>query len=452
LKILLLHNHYRYRGGEDIAVEQDFALLREHGHDVRLLLEHNESISGVAGAVSAACSAVYSVRSRRRVADELRAFRPDVVHVHNFFPLLSPSVYLACSKASVPVLQTLHNYRLICPGTNLFRDGRPCEDCVGRSVPWPGVLHGCYRGSRAGTAAVAAMVGIHNALNTWSHAVDAYIALTEFARRKLIAGGLPAEKFHVKPNFVTPDPGAGPGDAGYALFVGRLSEGKGIDVLLEAWKLLETKIPLVIVGEGPMASKVALAARTIDADYRGLLSRPEVTECMRRASLLVFPSVWYEAFPLVIAEALACGLPVLVSDAGSAADLIDNGRTGLHFHSGDPKDLAAKVEFLWREQRLLGRMRKDARAEYERHYNSERNYARLMQIYGQVLDQKKEAGGAKERWAPVALENKACEEVRSNRGNCGGLVELGPGHDCDLLATTQSASQRRVPGTRGEEK
>jgi glycosyltransferase involved in cell wall biosynthesis len=402
LRILLLHNSYHFRGGEDIAVEQEFALLQEHGHDVRLLLEHNDSISGVAGAVSAACSAVYSVRSRRRVAEELRAFRPDVVHVHNFFPLLSPSVYLACRDAGVPVLQTLHNYRLICPGANLFRDGRPCEDCVGRSVPWPGVLHGCYRGSRAGTAAVAAMVGIHNALNTWSHGVDAYIALTEFARRKLIAGGLPAEKFHVKPNFVGSDPGAGPGDGGYALFVGRLSEGKGIEVLLEAWKALETKIPLVIVGEGPMASKVATTARAIGADYRGPLSRPEVAECMRRAKMLVFPSVWYEAFPLVIAEALACGLPVLASDAGTAAELIDNGRTGLHFRSGDPKDLAAKVESLWRDQVLLARMRKEARAEYETQYNSERNYARLMQIYDLVLAQNKEAGGAKERWAPVA--------------------------------------------------
>jgi glycosyltransferase involved in cell wall biosynthesis len=404
MKILLLHNSYHFRGGEDVTVEQEFALLREHGHDVRLLLEHNDSISGIAGAVSAACSAVYSARSRRRVAEELRAFRPDVVHVHNFFPLLSPSVYLACREAGVPVLQTLQNYRLICPGALLFRDGRPCEDCVGRSVPWPGVLHGCYRGSRAGTAAVAAMVGIHSALNTWSQTVDAYIAVSDFVRRKLIEGGLPAEKFHVKPNFVTPDPGAGPGDGGYALYVGRLSEGKGIEVLLEAWKLLETKIPLVIVGEGPMASKVASSARTIGADYRGPLSRHEVAEWMARASLLVFPSVWYEAFPLVIAEALACGLPVLTSDAGSAAELIDNGRTGLHFRSGDAKDLAAKTETLWRDQQVLGRMRKEARAEYEAHYNSERNYARLMQIYGLVLAQKKETGGAKECWAPVASQ------------------------------------------------
>ena len=404
MRILLLHNSYHFRGGEDIAVEQEHALLREHGHDVRLLLEHNDSFSGIAGAVSAACSAVYSARSRRRVADELRSFRPEVVHVHNFFPLLSPSVYLACREAGVPVLQTLHNYRLICPGANLFRDGRPCEDCVGRSVPWPGVLHGCYRGSRAGTAAVAAMVGIHNALNTWSNAVDAYIALTEFARHKLIKGGLPAERLHVKPNFVASDPGVGSGDGGYVLCVGRLSEGKGIDVLLEAWKLLETKIPLVIVGEGPLASKVASTARTIGADYRGPLSRHDVAECMGRASLLVFPSVWYEAFPLVIAEALACGLPVLASDAGSAADLIDHGRTGLHFRSDDPKDLAAKVKTLWRDQELLGRMRKEARAEYDTHYNSQRNYARLMQIYGLVLAQKKEAGGAQKRWAPVASQ------------------------------------------------
>jgi len=399
MKILLLHNSYHFRGGEDIAVEQELALLREHGHDVRLLLEHNDSISGTAGAVSAACSAVYSARSRRRVAEELRAFRPDVVHVHNFFPLLSPSVYLACREAGVPVLQTLHNYRLICPGALLFRDGRPCEDCVGRSVPWPGVLHGCYRSSRTGTAAVAAMVGIHAALNTWSHAVDAYIALTEFARRKLIAGGLPAERFHVKPNFVDSDPGIGSGDGGYALYVGRLSEEKGIDVLLEAWKLLETKIPLVIVGEGPMASKVASRARTIGADYRGPLSRHEVAECMRRASLLVFPSVWYEACPLVIAEAFACGVPVVCSRIGSLEEIVQHERTGLHFRSGDPKDLAAKVETLWRDQRQLGRMRKEARAEYEAHYNSERNYARLMQIYGLVLAQKKEAGGTQERWA-----------------------------------------------------
>jgi glycosyltransferase involved in cell wall biosynthesis len=236
------------------------------------------------------------------------------------------------------------------------------------------------------------MVGIHNALNTWSHAVDAYIALTEFARRKLIQGGLPAEKLHVKPNFVTPDPGVGPGDRGYALYAGRLSEEKGIEVLLEAWKLLGNQIPLVIVGEGPLASKVAARAPAIGADYRGPLSRHEVAGCMRHASLLVVPSVCYETFSLVTAEALACGLPVLASDAGSAAELIDNGRTGLHFRSGDLGDLAAKMKFLWRDQELLGRMRREARAEYEAKYTADRNYEMLMNIYLLTPRQK---GGAK---------------------------------------------------------
>jgi glycosyltransferase involved in cell wall biosynthesis len=239
------------------------------------------------------------------------------------------------------------------------------------------------------------MVGIHAALSTWSHAVDAYIALTEFARRKLIEGGLPEEKFHVKPNFVASDPEFGLGDGGYVLYVGRLSEGKGIDILLEAWKLLVSKVPLVIVGDGPMASKVASTAQTIGADYRGPLSRTEVAECMRRASLLVVPSIWYEAFPLVIAEAMACGLPVLTGDVGSAAELIENGRTGLHFRSGDAKDLSTKVEFLWRDQELLRRMHKDARTEYEAKYTAEQNYELLMNIYLASLRQKADAKVAK---------------------------------------------------------
>src|SRR5690606_36035315 len=235
LTVLMVHNRYLQRGGEDVAFETDCRLLREAGDTVDVYEEDNRRVEALGKARSAA-RAVWSVETYRRIRDRLRRTRYDCVHVHNFFPLVSPAVYHAARAEGVAVIQTLHNFRLVCPKATLFRDGRVCEDCVGRRVPWPAILHSCYRGSRGATLAVSAMIVAHRMLRTWRSAVHAYIALTEFGRAKFVEAGLPADRIVVRPNCVHPDPGVGGHEGGFVLYVGRLSEEKGIRVLLDAWK------------------------------------------------------------------------------------------------------------------------------------------------------------------------------------------------------------------------
>ena len=318
-------------------------------------------------------------------SDAIARFRPDVVHVHNFFPLFSPAVYYACRTAGVPVVQTLHNYRLLCANSLLFRDGHVCEECVGRSFAWPAIAHACYRGSRAGTASIAIMQASHRIARTWQERVDLYIALTEFSRAKLVEGGLPAEKIVVKPNFASRDIATGNGRGGYALFVGRLSPEKGLDVLLEAWKRMRMSIPLRIVGDGPLAGRVREAAGE-SVSYLGPREKSEVLGLMQSASLLILPSMWYEGFPMVIVEAFQVGLPVVASDLGSLSSLVTPGRTGLLFRPGDPSALAERVEWAFAHPEELSRMRRQARAEHEANYTPERNYELLMQIYDRVIN------------------------------------------------------------------
>nr|WP_259331163.1 glycosyltransferase family 4 protein [Thermus thermophilus] len=316
----------------------------------------------------------------RRVREAIRQHRPDLVHVHNTFPLASPAVIHAAKAEGVPVVMTLRNYRLLCVNALFFREGRVCEDCLGR-LPWRGVVHGCYRDSRLASLGVASMLALHRALRTWN-LVDRFIALTEFARQKFVEGGLPAEKIVVKPNFVHPDPGPGEGRGGYALFVGRLSPEKGVRTLLRAWALLGGRVPLKVVGDGPLADEVREAARRLPGvEWLGRKSPKEVYALMGEAAFLVFPSEWYETFGRVAIEAFAKGTPVVASRIGAVGEVTEDGRTGLHFRPGDPEDLAAKVEWLLAHPEELARMRKEARAEYETKYTAERNYEQLMAIY-----------------------------------------------------------------------
>jgi glycosyltransferase involved in cell wall biosynthesis len=327
---------------------------------------------------------------------ELRALirreRPQVAHFHNTFPLISPAAYYAARAEGVPVVQTLHNYRLLCPNALFFREGRVCEDCLGKTFPWPGVAHACYRGSRPASGTIAAMLSAHRTLGTWKGAVNLYIALTEFARRKFVEGGLPSEKIVVKPNFVHPDPGMGQGRGDYVLFVGRLSKEKGLDTLLAAQEQLGKEVQLKLVGDGPLAPRVAEAARRQKLEWLGQLPKDQVLGLMKEARALIFPSLWYEGFPMVIAEAYAVGLPVIASDLGSMSSLIDHRRTGLRFRPGDPKDLAAQVRWAVAHPAELGLMRRAARAKFEAEYAAERNYQLLLEIYERATHNKQHVG------------------------------------------------------------
>lgn len=386
MKILVLHNRYQQAGGEDTVVRAEMALLRDRGDDVELLEENNDGIGGAAAALLTVPRAIYSVSARQKVAQRIREFQPDVVHVHNFFPRFSPSVYDACAEAGVPVVQTLHNYRLLCLNSYLFRDGHTCEDCITSKSMWPGVRHRCYRDSLGASAAIASMITVHRARQTWTRKVDTFIALTEFARDKFVQSGLPAEKIFVKPNFMHSDPGMASGGGDYALFAGRLSPEKGVSTLLEAWRTLPGNCRLKIAGDGPLGEEVAHAAKAAgNIEWLGRCSGEPMTELMKSARFLVFPSQWYEGFPMVIAEALGAGTPVLASRIGGLPELIAHRRTGLLVEPGNVKELSAAVAWAFEHPEEIAAMRKAARAEYEAKYTASRNYEILMSIYQRVL-------------------------------------------------------------------
>jgi glycosyltransferase involved in cell wall biosynthesis len=378
MKILLLHNYYQRSGGEDVVVQQEKALLEAHGHTVDLLTADNSRITGIKSQATVALGSIYSRRSRAQVEKKIISSKPDIVHVHNFFPQLSPSVYYACTKANVPVIQTLHNFRLICPNALLFREGKPCEDCVGRTIPWPGIKNACYRDSHVGTAVLATMLTTHRLWGTWQ-VVDAYIALSKFARRKLISGGVPSNHLFVKPNCLMPDPGMRVRSGDYALFVGRLSLEKGINTLLAAWAHLPAR-RLKIVGDGPLRDVVE-HTDIPNVEFIGPQSSEAVMGLLGAAAFLVVPSECYENFPRVIVEAFAKGVPVLGSRIGSMEELIEDRRTGVLFRPGDIQDLANKAEWLFSHPDELQRMSDEARREFETKYTAEQNYKQLMQIY-----------------------------------------------------------------------
>lgn len=381
LRVLSVHNRYQIRGGEEEVRDAERSLLETMGHTVDIYEDSNDRVAEM-GSMQAAIQTVWSSTAYQALQRQLDQHQYDVMHVHNLFPLISPAAYYAAKEKQIPVIQTLHNYRLLCPNALFFRDGRVCEDCLGKPIPWSGVQHACYRESRAATGAVAAMLATHRFLKTWQQQVDLYIALTEFARKKFIEGGLPSEKIVVKPHFVDPDPGIGQGTGGFALYVGRLSVEKGLDVLLSAWKQLQGKIPLKIVGDGPLSEAVAAASQEMPAvEWLGRLPMQTVYELMGEARMVIVPSKWYETFGRVVIEAFAKGTPVIVSNLGAIAELVDAGRTGLHFQPGDSGDLATQVEWLISHPIAWATMRQESRREFETKYTAARNYQQLIEIY-----------------------------------------------------------------------
>jgi glycosyltransferase involved in cell wall biosynthesis len=390
MKILAVHNRYQQPGGEDQVFVDETNLLETRNHSVLRYEVHNEQVERVNRLILAK-DTIWNNSVYRDLRALIRRERPDLVHFHNTLPLVSPAGYYAAKAEGVSVIQTLHNYRLLCPVALFYRDGRVCEDCMGKAVPWPGVVHKCYRGSRSASGVVATMLTAHRALRTWTRMVDVYVALTEFARGRFVEGGLPVGKIVVKPNFVAPDPGRGDGGGGYALFVGRLTAEKGTETMLAAWDRLEDRIPLKIVGDGPLRNHVqrAAASRRINVEWLGHKPVADVHALMRKADMLIFPSRWYETFGRVAAEAFAAGTPVIGANIGAIAELVEHGRTGLHFRPGDPEDLATQVEWALSHPVDLRLMREEARSEFEAKYTAESNYQALMGIYESALGRKK---------------------------------------------------------------
>jgi glycosyltransferase involved in cell wall biosynthesis len=389
MKILLAHNSYQQPGGEDIVFEQERRLLDRKGHTVITYKRSNHELETLSGFAQLKLlkNIISAGDSRSEIRQILRSENPDLVHVHNTFIMISPSIYNACRDHGVPVVQTLQNYRLMCPGAYFFRDGKVCEDCVDHGL-FRSVRHGCYRNSRAQTAGVALMLMWHRHMKTYAELVDRAVAATEFSRKKFVAAGFNAKKIVVKPNFMDEDPGARERIGDYAVFAGRLSQEKGVGTILEAWERVPRNCALKIVGDGPLrpSLEAQAAERGLSCvTFCGRLSREETIATVKGARLQITPSLWYEGFPMVIVEAFACGVPVLGSRLGSIEEVVANGRTGLHFTAGDPLDLADKVEWAWNHPSELAAMGKEARREYEVCYTSERNYEMLMDVYEQVL-------------------------------------------------------------------
>jgi glycosyltransferase involved in cell wall biosynthesis len=401
MNILMLHNSYQFRGGEDESFESEVRMLSDAGHFVDIIHLNNDTVEEI-GRFQVALQSIWSKPSYDLVDRKLRERPFDVLHVQNFFPRISPSVYSAAKKHGVPVVQTLRNYRLLCPSTVLYRDGHICEDCLHKTFKYPGVIHGCYRGSVLSSAAVAAMTAFHAMKGTWRNTVDLYICLTEFSRQKFIEGGLAPEKVIVKSNFVYPDPGPGEGKGGYLLFAGRLAPHKGVETLLAAWSRMKTPCALKIVGDGPLAEHVQeFAARNSGVEWLGQKNSTEVMELMGSAFALVFPSEWYEPFGRVAIESFAKGTPVITSRLAGMAEIVSDHHTGLLFHPGDPDDLSRKLDWAMRNPDALRAMRPAARRAYEEKYTVDENCGELIRAY-------QTAGAA------LTIETEPCVTVKMN--------------------------------------
>lgn len=379
MRILVAHNAYHYRGGEDTVVDAEVALLRRHGHEVRLYRRDNAELEHMPR-LQAGLSAIWSRRTVDDLAQLQQDFAPQLIHAHNTFPLISPSLYVAARRFGIPVVQTLHNFRLLCPQAMLLREGRGCTDCVGR-FPWRGVLHRCYRRSHAQTAVTAAMLGVHRLAGTWRRDVQRYIVLNRMCRDLFVEGGLPLEKMAIKPNFVECPATPAPSRRSGGMFIGRLSPEKGIATLAAALQRLPG-LQIDVYGNGPLQEMVE---RTAGLRYCGFQPAEVLRERMHHAAYLVVPSTGIESFGLVAIEAFACGTPVIASGHGGLGEIVVHRRNGLLFSPGDPDELAGALRHAEREPADMRRMGAEAYQSYLAHYTPERNYEMLMRIYDEAI-------------------------------------------------------------------
>ncbi|MFD0317794.1 glycosyltransferase [Streptomyces flavalbus] len=387
MHVLVVHNRYASAqpSGENKVVDQEVALLREGGHRVGVFERRSDDIAArsLPGKAALPLLVPWNPAVRRQLAARLRAERPDVVHVHNVFPLLSPAVLAACADAGVPAVATLHNYTQVCPPGTLQRDGRPCSECVGGS-PLPAVRHGCYRDSRLATVPLAVSLSVNR--RRWWSGVTRFLCISAAQREVLVRSGMPRERLAVKHNFV-PDPDArrtGPGE--HLLYLGRLAETKGVRLLMAAWDELAAAggvgVPLVIAGTGPLEREVtAWAAGRDDVRYVGLYDPAQCRAAIARSVAVVAPSTWLEAFGLVVVEAMAAGVPVVAAGHGAFVELVEEGVTGLLHRPGEPASLASSLRRISADPARNREMGEAARRRYEQDFSPAVGLERLVDEY-----------------------------------------------------------------------
>lgn len=386
LSVLVIHNRYQRPGGEDAAVRAEIDLLRSAGHRVVQYVRDNSVIASYSSLQKAALflSTTWNRTTYADISALIREERPDIAHCHNFLPLVSPAAYYACKSAGVPVVQTLHNYRLLCPAGTLFANGQRCERCSRSAVN--AVRLGCYRNARLQSAAVSLMLGTHRLRGTWKRSVDAYVVPSAFCRDYFVAAGLPQRKVHLKPNFLAHDPGRRTDQGDYALFVGRLSPEKGVLEMIEAWNQLP-EVRLLVAGDGPLYYEARGAARHTKGHVKllGQLNAEQTLACIRGARFLVFPSRWYEPFGMGLLEAAACGVPAIASRIGAIPELVADHRTGLLFDPDNFSELVERVRWAWTHPAEMEEMGAAARQFYLLNFTAEKNYEALMSIYHKLL-------------------------------------------------------------------
>jgi glycosyltransferase involved in cell wall biosynthesis len=392
MRILKVHNYYLQPGGEDTVFQAETNLLRNNGHVVIEYREFNQQIGSMSQA-HVALQTIWSTTATRKMKRILQKEKPDLVHFHNTFPLISPAAYYVCREFEIPVLQTLDNQRLICPAASFFRDGKLCLDCLGKTPPWPAMVHACYHGSHIHTGVVASMLTIHRWLHTWKTKVDVFLSSTNFYRDMFIRAGLPEEKIRVLPHFIPaePKPSTKNTTGDYALFIGRLDPEKGIRTLLEAWR--HVNIPLEIRGSGQLEDQARTFVREHGLNqihFLGRLEDDELSELIRGARFLIVPSEgYYETFGMVIIEAYCRKVPVIASSIGVLPEMVIDHETGLLFEAGNPIDLAQKVRWLWDHPDESSSMGERSYLEYKQKYTADRGYQILHDVYVQTITSKK---------------------------------------------------------------
>ena len=386
LSVLVVHNRYQQAGGEDAVVRAEIELLQCAGHRVLRYARDNRDIASY-GALRKAgllLSTTWNANSYGEIRSLIRQQRPHIVHCHNFLPLVSPAIYYACKSAGVPVVQTLHNYRLSCPAGTLFTQGERCRERCHSAIN--AIRRACYRNSRMQTAAVCLMLGAHSRLGSWKRSVDAYLAPSAFCRDYFATRGLPEEKLHLKPNFLPRDPGQRIERGDYALFVGRLSPEKGVLEMLEAWNRL-SDIKLLVAGAGPLFQEAQRAASRNRGRIQllGALSPKQTLDCIKGARFLIFPSRWYEPFGMGLLEAAACGVPAIASRIGAIPELVRHLRTGLLFDPDDFSEMVEQARWAWNHPAEMEEMGRAARQLYLENFTAEKNYEALIGIYQKVI-------------------------------------------------------------------
>ena len=388
MKILIAHNYYLQSGGEDIVFDAEASLLEAHGHQVSKIYMDNSIIRDISS-IEVGIRTIWNSKGYQFIRKNIEGFQPDIIHFHNTFPLISPAGYEAAFDCNIPVVQTLHNYRLLCLNATLMRNGKVCELCVEKTPPLPGIKYKCYHDGFLPSAAIASMLTIHRLRKTFEKRVNSYIVLSGFAKELFVKAGLPQEKIYIKPNFVSELPVQSNSEINekYLLFVGRLSEEKGILSLLEAAKL--SNVPLKIAGTGPLEEDITRFIQKNGLEYCefiGKVPRDEVFPLMRNALAVVIPSLWFEGFPMVIAEAFSQGTAMIASNLGVMQELMNESDCGLGFPPGNAAELAKQLMLAWNNPEQMIVKGENAKRMFEDKFSAETNYANLMHIYHETIN------------------------------------------------------------------